>query len=67
MKRARRSLRAEMPNVAAFVDALREAFGEEAVNGWLRGEDGGWLCAEENGRRWCTPGRQCARCRGEKR
>jgi hypothetical protein len=67
MKPARRSLRAEMPGVAAFVDALREAFGEETVNGWLRGEAGGWLCAEENGRRWCTPGRACIRCQGRKR
>jgi hypothetical protein len=56
-----------MPSIAAFVDALREAFGEETVNGWLRGERGGSFCAEENGRRWCTPGRTCARCREGKR
>lgn len=62
MKRAHKSLRAEMPSVAAFVDALREALGEETVNGWLLGEDSGWFCAWENGWRWCTPGRTCARC-----
>jgi hypothetical protein len=56
-----------MPIVAAFVDALRDAFGEKTVNGWLRGERGGSLCALENGRRWCTPGRTCAKCREGKR
>ena len=45
----RRSLRDEMPETAAFVDALREAFGEEAVTAWMRGQDGGWFCARENG------------------
>ena len=58
-------LREEMPITAAFVDDLRQAFGAEAVNGWLRGRDGGWLCARENGLRWCTPGRVCERCADE--
>ena len=58
-------LREEMPLTAAFVDDLRQAFGAEAVNGWLRGRHGGWLCAWENGVRWCTPGHVCARCAEE--
>ena len=60
-----RSLRDDMPTVAAFVDALREVFGVEVVDDWLRGKDGAWFCARENGRRWCTPGRTCERCKGE--
>jgi hypothetical protein len=59
-----RSLRDEMPATAAWVDAFRDAFGEEAVTAWMRGQDGGWFCAEENGNRWCTPGRVCERCKG---
>ncbi len=55
-------LRDQMPIVAAFVDALREAFGVGAVNEWLRGRDAGWFCARENGKRWCTPGLICKRC-----
>jgi hypothetical protein len=57
------SLRDEMPVVASFIDALREAFGAEVANAWLRGQDGGWFCGTENGRRWCTPGRACERCK----
>lgn len=59
-----RSLRDEMPATAAFVDSLREAFGEEAVTRWMRGHGGGWFCSRENGVRWCTPGRTCERCNG---
>ena len=55
-----------MPATAAFVDALREAFGEETVTTWMRGQDGGWFCARENGLRWCTPGRTCERCERER-
>lgn len=55
-------LRARMPLTAAFVDALRDAFGENYVNGWLRGEDGGWFCAVENAVRWCSNGENCERC-----
>ena len=58
-------LREQMPGVAAFVDALREAFGADVVNDWIRGRDGGWLCARENGGRWCTSGRTCERCEGK--
>lgn len=65
MSGARKNLREAMPNVAAFVDELREAFGADVVDGWLRGRDGGWFCAQEDSRRWCTPGRTCARCREE--
>jgi hypothetical protein len=54
-----------MPIVAAFVDELREAFGSDLVNGWLRGRDGAWLCARENGARWCRPGRRCKQCKEE--
>ena len=56
-----------MPLVAAFIDELRAAFGEEPVNDWLRGRAGGYLCARESGIRWCTPGRSCEECREEKR
>jgi hypothetical protein len=59
----KRTLRREMPETAAFVDALRKAFGSEEVSNWMRGHDGGWFCAWENGKRWCTPGRVCDRCR----
>ena len=55
-------LRAEMPSIAAFVDQLRGAFGTALVNEWLRGRDAGWICARENGVRWCTPGRKCEEC-----
>ena len=34
-----RSLRADMPTVAAFVDVLREVFGVEVVDDWLRGKE----------------------------
>lgn len=61
------SLREQMPLVAAWIDELREAFGAEVVNDWIRGRDGGSLCARENGVRWCTPGRTCERCKGEAR
>ena len=61
----RRSLRDEMAQTAAFVDALREAFGEETVTSWMLGRDGGCFCAFENGIRWCTPGRTCERCEGK--
>ena len=54
-----------MPTVATFVDELREAFGTELVNDWMRGRDGGSFCARENGFRWCTPGRTCERCEEE--
>ena len=60
------SRREAMPIVAAFVDELRAAFGARIVDDWMRGRDGGWLCANENGVRWCTPGRTCARCEGER-
>lgn len=59
------NLRAQMPLVAAFVDELRLVFGAGPVDEWIRGRDGGWLCARENGLRWCSPGRTCARCEGE--
>jgi hypothetical protein len=59
--------RADMPLVALFVDRLREAFGTECVNDWLRGQDGAHFCAQENGVRWCTPGRMCDQCKEEKR
>jgi hypothetical protein len=59
------SLRERMPLVAAWIDELRLAFGIELVNEWIRGRDGGALCASENGVRWCTPGRTCVRCKGE--
>ena len=61
----KRSLRGDMPETAAFVDALRAAFGEEAVSAWMRGREGGWFCARENGSLWCTPGRTCERCEGK--
>lgn len=55
-------LRDAMPRTAAFVDELRAAFGEQTVTSWLKGENGAWFCAEENGERWCTPGRVCLSC-----
>ena len=58
----KRGLRHEMPRTAAFVDALRDAFGHAAVSNWMRGGEGGWFCARENDWRWCTPGRTCAKC-----
>jgi hypothetical protein len=61
------TLRDQMPRVAAWIDELRLAFGAEVVNGWIRGRDGGWLCARENGVRWCSPGRACERCKEERR
>jgi len=60
------SLREQMPSVAGFVEALRQAFGDELINDSLRGRGGGWFCARENGIRWCTPGRKCKGC-GEER
>jgi hypothetical protein len=54
-----------MPMVASFVDDMREAFGVELVNEWMRGRGGGSFCMRENGVRWCTPGRTCERCRRE--
>lgn len=51
--------------VASFVDDMREAFGVELVNEWMRGRGGGSFCMRENGVRWCTPGRTCERCRRE--
>ncbi len=57
-----RSLRDDMPKTAAFIDALREAFGVETVTAWMRGQNGGRFCARENGLRWCTPGKTCKRC-----
>ena len=61
------TLREEMPRVAEFVDALRSAFGAHMVKDWMLGRGGGWFCATENGRRWCTPGRTCRRCEGDAR
>ena len=55
-------LRSQMPSVAAFVAELRAAFGSALVNEWIRGRDAGWICARENGVRWCTPGRICEDC-----
>lgn len=58
-------LRQQMPLVAAFIDEMREAFGTQLVNEWIKGRDAGWVCASENGARWCTPGRRCSECQGE--
>ena len=60
-------LKARELTVAAFLDDLRTAFGVEVVNEWIRGREGGWLCAREAGIRWCSPGRTCKRCEEEKR
>ena len=59
------NLRRQMPTLAAFVDELREAFGAELVNDWMRGRDGGSFCGEENGLHWCSPGRKCKQCEEE--
>lgn len=45
-------LREDMPEVTAFVDAMRAAFGREEVNGWLLGRDGAAFWARENGHEW---------------
>lgn len=43
-------MRDRMPKVAAWIDALREAFGREEVDGWIRdGLANGTFCARENG------------------
>lgn len=51
------SLRDEMPNVAAFIDDLREVFGKEMIDGQIRkgmrGEPVFW--ASENGHEIGTP------------
>ena len=52
------SLRAEMPQTAAFIDDLREAFGAEAINPQIKkGMAGlpGFFHAQENGREVGTP------------
>ena len=59
-------LRRQMPLVAAFIDEMRAAFSAELVNEWMRGRDGAWICASENGVRWCTPGRVCEDCKGKR-
>ena len=59
-------LRGQMPLVAAFIDEMRAAFGTDVVNEWMRGQDGAWICASENGVRWCTPGRVCGECKGKR-
>lgn len=61
------SLREQMPTVAAWIDQMRLAFGADVVNEWIRGHEGGWLCARENGIRWCSAGRTCERCKEETR
>lgn len=43
-------MRETMPRVAAFIDALRAAFGRDEVDGWIRrGLADGTFRAEENG------------------
>lgn len=43
-------MRDVMPGVAGFVDACRDAFGVEEVDGWIRaGLKDGTFWAEENG------------------
>lgn len=45
------SMREAMPKVAAWIDALRDAFGREEVDRWIRdGMANGSFRAEENGR-----------------
>lgn len=46
------SLRDEMPTTAAFVDAMRDAFGRGEVNAWVLGKNGGQMWASENGREY---------------
>jgi hypothetical protein len=44
------SMREKMPKVAAFIDALRDAFGRDEVDGWIRqGMADGSFRAQENG------------------
>lgn len=44
------NLRTEMPTCAQFIDDLRTAFGDQAVNGWIRaGMADGSFHASENG------------------
>lgn len=43
-------MREHMPVVTAFIDALREAFGRDEVDGWIRdGLRDGTFRASENG------------------
>jgi hypothetical protein len=52
------SLREEMPQTAAFIDAMREAFGAEAINPQIKkGMAGvpGFFYAKENGHEVGTP------------
>lgn len=43
-------MRQLMPKVTAWIDALREAFGRDEVDGWIRdGLANGTFHAEENG------------------
>jgi hypothetical protein len=48
-----KAMREAMPAVTAFVDALREAFDHDQVNGWVRagmdGTNGAGFHARENG------------------
>jgi len=45
-------LREGMPITSGFVDAMREAFGRDAVNGWILGQNGGAFWASENGQEY---------------
>jgi hypothetical protein len=43
-------MRQRMPKVTAWIDALRDAFGRDEVDGWIRdGMANGTFRAEENG------------------
>lgn len=54
---SKKNMRAEMPNTAAFIDALRNAFGTEMINEQIRkgmrGEP--TFYAKENGHELGTP------------
>lgn len=49
-------MRESMPQCAAWIDDLRDAFGRESVDGWIRqGIAGGKFYAEEGDRRIGRP------------
>jgi hypothetical protein len=52
-----KSLRTQMPNVAAFVDGLRSAFGKDSIDGQIRKGMAGepTFYAYENGHEIGTP------------
>lgn len=50
------SMREAMPTVTAWIDAMRGAFGADAVTGWIReGLDAGAFYATENGHQVGVP------------